>query len=703
MTRAWWVLPVWLAGCALPLDNLCAPCNLTCGPGLSCVDEVCVSPAERCGVTSCTLELPCDPGASCLAGTCVPGCGGGPPCEVGTRCIADACQGPAQVDLGARMGCATWADGKVSCWGQNDLMTEADDLAGIAEPRWVSGVQDAVEVGVGYEFACALLAEGKVSCWGSNALGQLATSLQSVPRSSEAKEISLGVEVRGEALVVGHASACVLTEDGRPRCWGNDTDGQLRFPRDRPYTALAIGPQAGCGISPLGNACWGQGVADRQLNLQVAGLSGATALAVGYNICILDRAGAGRCRYVGFGAWYEQANWPGPVRQLTAGAEAACVVDAEGDLECGGWWWLGARRYTRLRPPDEGPGEGRLMVDEALLCLHRPGGKISCASASERGYLGQLPRASGWQTHDALTAAAQAEGNRTCGLAADDVVCAGLPWGTEDGPCTLSGGGLLCDGHQDDRAPGFRPVGVGPAVSLDLAREHGCAVVDGGAAIACWGDNSARQAAPTSSEQTYRGRVTGLPDGPWRALAPADRGTCALSVAGAVYCWGAGLTGVATSTVVRVPIPAEVVQLAASAEHAVAVDALGRAWSWGQNAFGEVAPEGGAPAFVPATSAMISVEGVVEAAPALDHTCVRRADGQVSCWGRNQDGELGDGSVGSPKGPTVVALPGPATHIAAGPRWTCAVSALDRAAPRATAAPSPTPAPSPLGFTACPP
>lgn len=671
MRRTWWALLAWLAGCALPLDNLCEPCTLTCGPGLSCVEGVCVSPVERCGIATCSLELPCDPGAYCRDGACVQGCGGGPPCEVGTRCVADACVGPVHVDLGHKMGCAAWPDGRVSCWGQNDLMTEADDLAGIAEPRWVGGVEDAVEVGVGYEFACARSAEGVVSCWGSNATGQLATSLQSVPRSSSAKEISLGRRAERGALVVGHASACVLSEGGQPMCWGDDADGQLRYPRDRPFTALVVGPQAACGLSPLGNLCWGRGVEGGQLE----DLPDARSLAMGNSICVLDRAGAARCSYAGFGVPYG-GSWDGPVRQLAAGANAACVVTTAGSTECDGLWWLGARRYTELRPPDEGPGDERLLVDEGLLCRHRPNGKLTCAEASARGHLGQLPRTSGWRSHEDLVGM-EAEGNRTCGIRADDVVCAGLPWATEGGrPCGSIGGVLVCDGHQDERAPGFLPVGVGPALSLDLGREHGCAVVDGGAAVACWGDNSAGQAAPDVSAKLYRGRVAALTGGPWRAVATADRGSCALSDAGEVFCWGEGLTGAVPRGVVEVPIP-PVVQLAASGEHAVAVDVTGRAWAWGQNAFGEVDPQAGAPVFVRADSPRIGVEGVVEAAPGMDHTCARRADGQVLCWGRNQDGELGDGSVGAPKGPTAVALPAPAIHVAAGARWTCAVGTVD--------------------------
>jgi alpha-tubulin suppressor-like RCC1 family protein len=54
------------------------------------------------------------------------------------------------------------------------------------------------------------------------------------------------------------------------------------------------------------------------------------------------------------------------------------------------------------------------------------------------------------------------------------------------------------------------------------------------------------------------------------------------------------------------------------------------------------------------------------------HACLLRADGGVFCWGRNDDGQLGDGSL-TPRS-LAVRVPGlAATAVAAGERHTCAV------------------------------
>ncbi|HTA20998.1 MAG TPA: hypothetical protein VK989_17010, partial [Polyangia bacterium] len=65
---------------------------------------------------------------------------------------------------------------------------------------------------------------------------------------------------------------------------------------------------------------------------------------------------------------------------------------------------------------------------------------------------------------------------------------------------------------------------------------------------------------------------------------------------------------------------------------------------------------------------------LVTLAAGVEHACAVRHDGTVSCWGRNDDGELGD-TTRTPRATaaTVAGVTG-ATAIAAGARHTCAVA-----------------------------
>ena len=91
---------------------------------------------------------------------------------------------------------------------------------------------------------------------------------------------------------------------------------------------------------------------------------------------------------------------------------------------------------------------------------------------------------------------------------------------------------------------------------------------------------------------------------------------------------------------------------------------------WGRNADGQLGDGTLTSRLTPA-----EVPGLTDVARvALDgsHSCAVRRDGLVLCWGRNDFGQLGDGTLVNRRSPTVT----PVTDAAAvetGPRHTCAL------------------------------
>jgi alpha-tubulin suppressor-like RCC1 family protein len=66
------------------------------------------------------------------------------------------------------------------------------------------------------------------------------------------------------------------------------------------------------------------------------------------------------------------------------------------------------------------------------------------------------------------------------------------------------------------------------------------------------------------------------------------------------------------------------------------------------------------------------VGGVEQLALGAGHSCLRTFEGDVYCWGRNANGQLGDGTFDDALAPVRAELPGPATFLAAGSFHTCA-------------------------------
>jgi len=108
--------------------------------------------------------------------------------------------------------CALLHDGRVSCWGNDQLV-----------PQFVDGIVDARMIAVGAGHACALTAAGAVECWGSNYYGQLGDG-------SDADQVwpfEVDIGAPAVAISAGTRHTCAVRTDGIAKCWGSNASGQL--------------------------------------------------------------------------------------------------------------------------------------------------------------------------------------------------------------------------------------------------------------------------------------------------------------------------------------------------------------------------------------------------------------------------------------------------------------------------------------------
>jgi alpha-tubulin suppressor-like RCC1 family protein len=88
----------------------------------------------------------------------------------------------------------------------------------------------------------------------------------------------------------------------------------------------------------------------------------------------------------------------------------------------------------------------------------------------------------------------------------------------------------------------------------------------------------------------------------------------------------------------------------------------GTASCWGKNDAGQLGDGTNTDAFVPVQvkgpGGVGVLTGVVDVAPGVRHVCALRDDATVWCWGNNDRGQLGDGTTTSSPYPVkVVGLP----------------------------------------------
>lgn len=155
---------------------------------------------------------------------------------------------------------------------------------------------------------------------------------------------------------------------------------------------------------------------------------------------------------------------------------------------------------------------------------------------------------------------------------------------------------------------------------------------------------------------------------------------CARTTDGAAYCWGANGQGqlgngtVATSSqpVAVSGLGTNVARIGAGYQHACAVLTNGTVSCWGRNDLGQLGDgskvQRNAPVQVPGLSNVAAVSG------GTYHTCALLNTGGVKCWGQNSAGQLGDATVQSPRLVPVDTLNlSGAVAIATGIAHTCAL------------------------------
>jgi alpha-tubulin suppressor-like RCC1 family protein len=546
----------------------------------------------------------------------------------------------------------------------------------------------------GDEHSCALAVDGGVRCWGANDTGQLGDG---TTQSRNGPVAVVGLSgLTATAVVAGRLHSCALFSDGRVRCWGYNYYGQL-----------------GDGGGP-----------NRSVPALVSNLAGLTVVAIGAgqnHTCAVISDGTLRCwgwnGYGQLGDGSNNNNRPTPVTvQGLAGVSIAavsggwghtCAVTGSGAVYCWGFnsnGQLGDATYDWRYTPVAVAGLSGLVATSVAVagthsCARFVGGSVRCWGWNQDGQLGDGTTVSRNQPVlvTALSGfsatAVTAGGSFNCALIAG---AAPRCWGTTSSPveglpdlaneAIDAGGGHVCvlvadgnvhcwgdnrygqigDSSQRIRVIPVRVLGLSSVSVLELVAGawHSCALISGGS-VRCWGRNQHGQIGDGSF--TLRRTptvVSGLAGLNVTALSAGESHTCARIVDGSVRCWGRndrGQLGDATTTDRNVAVMVEglggidIVDVAVGAGHSCAIDQLSVVRCWGRNDDGQIGD--GSNTDRPQPTLVSGLAGVTVAALEAGewHNCVLLVGGALRCWGYNGNGQVGDGTTMQRNAPVAVA------------------------------------------------
>ncbi len=344
--------------------------------------------------------------------------------------------------LGGEHTCAAFKDGSVRCWGSGSLLGRAssesigdDELPSAGGDVDVGGPVKQLATDVFH--TCALLTNGSVRCWGTPGWGKL--GYPGAPHiGDDETPASVGdVDVGGPVAQIDAAleHTCAVLSNGRLRCWGRNTSGELGYPAtekaigddETPASAgdvplsedvlqVAAGLDFTCALLKSGKVeCWGAlTIPSRSIEL------GGTAVQVVAGrrfACALLDTGAVRCwGKPSFGALgYGNNDYIGDdesvadagdvdvgakVVQLSAGEYSICAVTVNHTLRCWGANNLGQLGYAHVEDigDDETPSSaGDVQVGQRVAlvgvsgghtCVVLVNGAVQCWGHSQVGELG---------------------------------------------------------------------------------------------------------------------------------------------------------------------------------------------------------------------------------------------------------------------------------------------------------------------------
>ena len=582
-------------------------------------------------------------------------------------------EGIVQISAGGTHTCALTVLGRVLCWGEGaNGRLGNDDSTGVDQEQPVTVVKtegstaplkDIVQISAGGTHTCALTSQGGVVCWGEGSSGELGngSSLQSDAPVGVVASAD-GTKLLGEIIQIssGDAHTCALTAQKSVVCWGDGgnarlgNDDSLNEDKNYPVAVVAADGEVGllqdivqvgsgrshsCAVTSLGRAvCWGLGL-DGQLGND-------NFVANSVPISVIENDGS--------------TNPLEDIVQVSLGYFHTCALTSQGQVKCWGRGSSGQlgndgtdnREYPVAVVENDGSGSflnKMLQVSSGgeHTCALSIGGKVVCWGKGDDGRLGD--GASSSQDHPVAVVDGNGS-NRSLRLGIHKRI-----WGCySDSTC-----------RQFDSIELYKNDGGGVWGQIRSGGKHTCALASSGT-VWCWGGGGYGQLGNDDTNNKDHPVIVVEASGSTNPLtdivqiSAGEYHTCALTSQKTVQCWGLGLNGqLGNDATVDKDYPVtvvetsgstnpltDIVQISSKKNHVCGVNAWGRVVCWGQGTSGELGNSASVNTSHPVEVAAVDgeaglLEDVIQVSTGSSHTCALTAHGEVLCWGKGDDGQLG--------------------------------------------------------------
>lgn len=522
----------------------------------------------------------------------------------------------------------------------------------------------AVGLGISGDHNCLIDGSGVVFCWGYNSYGQIGNG-QTTPQPVPTLVVNLSNAV---SVTPGYEHTCVLTSYGGVKCWGRNSMGQLgdgsNVSRHEPSTVWSMS----------------------------SGISQVYARA--HHTCAITNTRIAKCwgwnnqGQLGIGNSDNQntpidvSNLDRNIIQISLGDYHTCALTSSGEVKCWGRnevGELGNGNFNASTIPVNVIGLENNVIQIATgvhhTCALISTGNVKCWGSNDHKQLGTSAvsfsatpvEVVGLTGVTALTAGVQ----HTCALLNDgSVKC----WGAN------YRGQLGLDDWYSERATPVTVSGLsGLTVDIKAGGYHNCALNNIGK-VMCWGWNSWGQ---LGNGTFYAGSPVDVNNMNLGAIqiATGDRHSCAITSTGSssnLKCWGAnenGQLGYGDNRPYQTPVSIyppymNLQSIAAGDAHTCAKTTGADIYCWGKNDNGQV----GNGTFFNKYSPVYITSNANNLATGANHSCISTTSNQVYCWGLNSDGQLGIGNYLTQSSPKLIYGLSSVRQVATGARHTCALT-----------------------------